>query len=78
MSYAPLKSEDRVNKTIYNLRKPIASVFSVIEEILELADIHPKSIYQHSLCHHPQEWQFLIGYSQMESKTIHTEDVGGI
>ena len=39
MLHEIVEQEDIVNKTIYNPRDPITTVFSAVEEILEFSDI---------------------------------------
>ena len=47
MPHELLKLKDTVKKTIYHPHDPIASVFSVVEEILDLAYITCTSYTQH-------------------------------
>ena len=46
MPHEILELEDIVNKTIYNLHNPLATVFSAVDELLEFADITRTSYTQ--------------------------------
>ena len=46
-----LEREETVKKTIYHPCKPITSVFSIVEEILEFSDITGTSYTQHQSIH---------------------------
>ena len=47
ISHKIIKRKDVVKKTIYHLREPIESVFSVIKELLKFSDINRTSYIQH-------------------------------